>query len=491
MKTVTKLAQYKIAKNTSSLVFAQIASRALSIVYVAVLARYVGTQGIGMISIAISLNALLSLVVGPGLNTLMVRDIATNERKAATYFINMLFLRVMLGVPFILLTIAVSKFIGYPGDTIAIIYIYTVVYLFDTLGEIVVAVFQAFESMEYEAGSQIVRDLINVSLSLLAIYLHQSLLTIVFISLIAQICKFILLLVLLRIRFFSPRIVISFRTSKMLLISSLPFGFLLILHTVQAQLGIFVLSLYHTADTVGVYSAAHNLIIMLLFFPGAFSAAIFPNFSRLYVHAKNELQFFYQICFKYLLVAGFPLGLGTMLVGDRVILLVYGDEFEGSTTILKILAVFLFTLVGYSNGPLLNATGRQRFFAWTQGLAVCANGILCLLLVPSWGPVGAAVSFVLPGLCTFLVHSVACHRLLGLSLPWLTMGKILIATLFMGLTTLISLRLGVPWPVVVFIIAPCAYGLSILLIGIVKREEVQILAGGSAYMKGTTDTITP
>jgi O-antigen/teichoic acid export membrane protein len=217
--------------------------------------------------------------------------------------------------------------------------------------------------------------------------------------------------------------------------------------------------------------------MMLLLLPNAFSLATYPAFSKMYVHARGDLQRFYQVCYKYLLVVGFPLGLGTMLVGDRVIMLVYGREFAGSATAIRILAVFLFTIVGYSNGPLLNAVGMQRFFAWSQGLAVGATGILSLLLAPIWGPTGAAVALVLPGIATFFVHSIASHRQVGLSLPWLVMGKALLATLFMGLSASVSLGAGVPLLVVVIVVAPSTYGLSILLLGIPKKEELRILAG--------------
>lgn len=476
MNAIARLASNKIAKNASALLLAQVVSRVLGIIYVAALARYVGAEGIGKIYTATALNALLLLVVGPGLNTLLIRDIAADVKKVGTYVSNMLFLRFLLGIPFILLTVAVAHVARYPEDTTLIIQAYTLVYLFDALGEILVAVFQAFEHMEYEAGSQIVRDVINVSLSLLAIHMHQSLVAIVFISVIAQACKLLLVSALVYGRFVRPAMAIGLETSKRLLISSLPFAILLILYTVQAQLGTFAISLYHTADAVGIYSAANTLVSMLLLLPLAFSTAIFPAFSSLYVHARHNLRHFYQVCYKYLLVIGFPLGLGTILVGDRVIVLVYGDEFQGSATVVRILAVFLFTLVGYSNGPLLNAAGKQRFFAWTQGLAVCGNAILCLLLVPMLGPVGAAIAFVSSGIATFFVHSIACHRLFRLSMPWLTMGKVLLATLFMGLVVSISLWSAVPWLVVVLIVAPSAYGLALLWLGVVKREELQLLA---------------
>jgi O-antigen/teichoic acid export membrane protein len=236
------------------------------------------------------------------------------------------------------------------------------------------------------------------------------------------------------------------------------------------------LSLCHDADAVGVYSAAYSLVGILLFLPSAFSSAIYPTFSRLHAHARHELPHFYQLCYKYIPVVGFPLGMGTMLVGDRVILLVYGDGFEGSAAVIRILGIFLFTIVGYSNGGLLNATGRQRFFAWTEGLALLVNVVLCLLLIPSWGPVGAAAALTVSGMVVLLIRSVACHRQLGLSLPWLTTGKTLLATLLMGLAVSISLQSGVPWLIVVFIVAPSVYGLSLLLLGIVRRDELRILS---------------
>ncbi len=476
--SMTRLANNRIAKNMSALIVGQVVSRALGIFYIAALARYVGAEGIGKISTATALNGLLVLMVGPGLDTLLVRDVAADERKSGTYVSNMLILRTLLGVPFVLLTVAVARAARYPQDTVAIILLYTLVYLFDRFSEILASVFRAFERMEYDAGSQIVQDSINISLSLLAIYLRRSLLAIVSVSVLAHICKLLLMMALLNGRFVRSRLTISFHTAKRLLISSLPFGALLILHTLQAQSGIFILSLYHTADTVGIYSAAHSLITMLLLLPLAFSTAIFPTFSKLYAQARDDLKRFYQVCYKCLLSVGFPLGLGTMLVGEKVISLIYGDGFKGSANVLTILAVFLFTLVGYSNGPLLNAAGKQRFFAWTQGLAVSANVVLCLLLVPRWGPIGAAIAFVLSGVGTFFVHSIAGHRLLSLSLPWLTMGKVLLATSLMGLVVSISLSWGVPWLVAVFIVAPTAYGLAILWLGCMTREELQLLARG-------------
>lgn len=480
MGIIARFAKNKIAKNTSVLIISQVAARAFGIVYVAALARYVGAEGVGNISTANALNGLLVLVVGPGLDTLLIRDVAADKTKAKTYVGNIFFLRGMLSILFLLLTVAVTKIVTYPADTVRIIYAYTMVYLFDLLAEIPASVFRASEHMEYEAGIQVIRDLINISLSLFAIYLGWSLLSIALISALAQAIKLLLMMILLYRRFVRPDFSISGRTIKSLLISSLPFGLLVILHTIHAQLGILIISLYKGADAVGIYSVANSLIGMLLLLPAAFSAAIFPTMSSFYANAKQDLRHFYRICFKYLLIVGFPLGLGAILVGDKVLLLVYGDDFTGSAAVLRILAISLFTLVGYSNGPLLKAAKRQRFFAWTESLKIAANAFLCLLLVPRWGAVGAAIGFTLSGIGTFFVHSIASHRQVGLNLPWFTMARVFLATAMMGLVVCISLQSNVPWLVVVFIAAPITYGLSLLALDILKQDELRILAGTSS-----------
>jgi len=141
----------------------------------------------------------------------------------------------------------------------------------------------------------------------------------------------------------------------------------------------------------------------------------------------------------------------------------------------------MFTFVGYANGPLLQTIRKQTFFAWTQAVALAGNVILCFVLVPNWGPEGAASAFVLSGIATFFVHSIAAHRFFGASLPWLTMGKVLLATALMGLCTWGSLQLGVVWPVVVVLIAPVTYGMGLLLLGIIDREELRVLAAARGH----------
>ena len=479
MSVIARLASNKIAKNTSALMLAQMASRLLGVLYIGALARYVGTQGIGVISTATSVAGLAILLVGPGLDTLLVRDVAVERGRGAAYAGNVLLLKLALALPFFGLLVVIARLAHYPADTLPIIYTYVVVYLLDALCSTLASVFQAFEHMEYDALTQVARDAVNVFLSLACIALHWSLLAITLASLAAQVVKLLLMSAIVRRRFLRPAFNAGLAGRAALLVTSLPFGVLLILHTVQAQLGSFMVSLYRPASEVGIYSSASTLVTMLLLLAGAFSTAIFPAFSSLHAGESHGLRRLYRLSYKYLLIIGFPLGLGTILLGEQVISLVYGDRFAASAPVIKILGLYLFALVGYANGPLLNAVGKQRFFAWTQALAVLLNVALCVVMVPRWGASGAATAMVVAGVSTFFVHSAACHRELHLPLPWGTMARVALATAFMGLATVSALELGVNWPLVLVLIAPGVYLAAILAMGVLRAEDLGFMGSGA------------
>lgn len=477
MNIRAKLNKYTVAKNASVMALAQIVSRVAMIVYLGALARHVGAEGIGQISTANALNAMLLLVVGPGLTILLVRDVAGERDRAGQYLTNAIFLRLLLLVPFIALTTAIAHLSNYPLETIRIIHIYTVVYILDTLGEVLIAGFRAYERMELEAALQLIRDFTNIGLSLVGIALGWPLINIVMISVVAQLVKFLLSAFWLSryIVRLKPKFNLTF--SKHLLLASVPFGLLLIIQTLQQEFGTYLLSLHVSAELVGIYGAANTLILMLLYVPNSFAAAIFPNLSRLSKESKFKLRRFYQVSYKYLLVLGFPLGVGTFLVGSRAIMLVYGDEFAAATPVIRIMSVFLFTIVGYANGALLYATDRQKFYAWTQTLAAILNSALGIVLIPRLGPVGAATAFAASGILTFFVHSIACHRSLDLSMPWGVMARVLAAALVMGLALHGAMLAGLPWVPAAVFVAPGVYAAMLFLFGLVNRDELRTLGG--------------
>ncbi|MEQ8672651.1 MAG: flippase [Aggregatilineales bacterium] len=469
--------RYLVARNTSVLALSQIALRVVYIFYIAALARHVGSEGIGMISTATALNGLLVVFFAPGLRTLFVRDVAANPEKADTYLSNMLAIRIFLMVPFVLLSLLFAYGGAYGEDQILIIHMYTVVFITDTITEILLCVFRAWERMELEAGTEVLMQVANIVISLIGISLGWSLFAIVGVSIFSHSLRLVVTFFIVHRNYAKITFKVNFNESRTLFIVSMSFGVLWIIHTFQDQMGTFVLSQYYNAETVGIYSPAKLVISTLLMIPSAFSMAIMPAFSRLNTLDKRTLRKFYQLSYKYLMVLGFPLGVGTMIVGGTLITQIYGEEFSGSTPIIQVMAIFLFTIVGYSNGTFMNVTGQQGFYAKTQALATIFNVTLLFFIVPTYGPVGSAIAFTASGLTTFYIHSRACHNYLDIQIPWLLMGRVLFVAGLMGAALIFSIDLGLNWVIASIVVAPVTYGACLIFFRIVNMEELKILAG--------------
>ena len=178
-------------------------TQVLGMVYVAVLARYILAEGMGKIAIATSLVSILVLIINFGFSQLIVRNVASDRSKAGHYVSNALLLKAILSLIFFILILIVISVTRYPTDTTMIILIYSLSFVFDEFSEVIFSIFNAFEIMEYPAAIQTGRDITNIVLSLIAIYLHATIFALVFISVLASLLKLIVSLFFLRWRFIS------------------------------------------------------------------------------------------------------------------------------------------------------------------------------------------------------------------------------------------------------------------------------------------------
>ncbi|MCL4488739.1 MAG: oligosaccharide flippase family protein [Chloroflexi bacterium] len=466
----------RIVKNTTALLLGRVFSMGLGIVYVAALARYIQAAGMGKIATATSLVSILVLLANFGLSQLIIRDIAGEKAKASLYVTNAILLRLLLSVVFVGVIVLVAQTTKFPADTITVIYIYSCAYIFDELADVAFSIFNAFERMEYQALIQTGRDIVNVAFSLGAIYWHASLITIVLVSLFADLFKLTASMVVLRWKFIRPKLQIDVGLCRQLLIGALPFAALVIVQLVNRQIDTVLLSFNRQEAEVGWFSAANTLVSYLLILPGMFLQAVFPVFARFHTTSREQLQRTYQACFKFLLLLGFPCCIGTIVTADHVIALIYGPGFENAALSLRILALLLLWVFGYANGGLLNATGGQVFLAVLTTLSTALNVVVALALIPQFGSTGASIAAIAGGVVFFYPLTVACHRRVGLRLPFGLALKTFMASLGMGAAVLLALRAEINVLAAIFAVAPVVYAALLLGLRAVEREDLLALA---------------
>jgi len=465
----------RVIKNTAILLVGRILSIVFGIIYVAFLARYIKAEGMGKIATATSLIGLLIILVNFGLSQLITRDVAVDRGKTESYTSNSLLLRGLLSFIFAAVVVLITYILKYPVDTVKIIYIYGFAYVFDNLSDVIFSIFIAYEKMEYTAVLNVGRDIFNILFSMLGIFLKADLVFLVFISALASFLKWILSMIVLRWRFMKPKLKFDIYICKQLLINSLPFIALLVVQVFNQRIDTILLSIYRTEEEVGWFSSAGMMLSYLLLIPAMFLQSIFPVFSRLNILSKDELTRTYQASFRYLLLLGIPMCIGTIIVSEPVINIVYGPGFENAVNVLRILAIQLFWIFGYANGALLTATGGQIYLAKIEVAVAALNLPLAIILIPRVGVIGASLASILPLIVFFMPVTIVCHRRVGLSLPLKLTTKTLIASILMGTIVVISLQLHSVLFWVTFAISPLIYTFFLVLLRAVDRHDLDII----------------
>jgi O-antigen/teichoic acid export membrane protein len=460
-----------VIRNTLALSAGTLATRALSIVYVAALARYVHTEGMGDLATSQSLGAILALFIGLGHDTLAVREVAARPRDGTAWLWDLLALRVVLSVVGLAGLVIFSRVVDYPSQTSQVVAVYGVVMVVGSMLSVARAIIQAHEHLALDAAVQFGRDVANIALSLAAIALGASLVTIVWISVLANVGQLVVELAIVAWLKLATWGRPSLKRIRAIFHNGVGFGMVVLCSILYAQAGVILLSLQAGPAATGTYAAAYNLLLVLLIIPDMFQRAVFPVFARLHSSPDRNLANPYQQSLRALTAIGLPLAVGTFLVAEPAIGLLYGPDFGASVVPLKILAVAVAVTATYASAAILIAMGRQRLLAASMFVELLAQVGLAAILIPFWGVVGATVAYTIPRLISFVFYTTLCHRLLHLKLNVVPLARIGLASAVMGCAVLAGQIAGLQWLWLACLIGPVTYAGTLIFVGEVKLQD--------------------
>ena len=174
---------------------------------------------------------------------------------------------------------------------------------------------------------------------------------------------------------------------------ALPFGLTGISGMIQTYIDSVMLSLIQGNEVVGWYNAAYRLILVFLFIPTVVNMAVFPVMSRFFLSSRDSLELIYEKYFKYMILLGVPLGFGTTILADKIILLIFGEGYSQSIIALQILIwTIVLTFAGAAFVQLLQSVNKQLLITKISGICVVFNIVLNLILIPKFSYIGASIS---------------------------------------------------------------------------------------------------
>ena len=176
-----------------------------------------------------------------------------------------------------------------------------------------------------------------------------------------------------------------------LLVFSYPLMFVTILLTLMHWMDILMLGAFTNASTVGLYHPAARTAGLLQALLASFLSIYSPMIAQFHAESdQKNMSGSYKLVSRWLLTFSIPVAL-IFLVYPQKVMLLFGAEYLPSANVLIVLtaATFIHAILGAAQSTL-SMTGHTRLLLWNAIGAFIINIILNIILIPNYGMIGAA-----------------------------------------------------------------------------------------------------
>lgn len=386
----------RITKNTTALYISQFVAAIFAFFLSILIARFLGASVFGEYSLSMAIAALIAILADLGYNTLLIKDVARDKSQANKYVVNIIFIRSILNIILFLTIVILINLIDYPNYLKNVIYLFSAYVLLCSFAKVFQSLYIAYEEMQYYSLAIIITELIGFALSILILLLGFGLIELGFVLIVKGIFDIVLSFIICEWKFVKIKLDLDYtfwnRTIKIALSLSVASIFSLL----YVRIDTLMLSAMKGNSVVGWYNAAYNLILGLTPIALLFMSALLPIMSVSFITSKNTLKIIFEKAFRYLFIIGLPISVGIFMISDKIILLLYDQQYTNSIIALRILAwdviiIFLIQCISY----LLISIDKQKKIVIFFGVTVILNIILNLILIPNFSYVGSGVATII------------------------------------------------------------------------------------------------
>jgi len=159
--------------------------------------------------------------------------------------------------------------------------------------------------------------------------------------------------------------------------------------------GLLFLRVLHGTAAVGYYAAGYTIVTFFLNLGIAYNLSLLPSLTRLR-ERKQDLEALYQTSMAQVFAVGAPAAVGGTLLAGPITAFLFGSGYAASAApfALLIWSIPLNLLRDVPLMALLSSEGERWVFRVTLWAAVLSFA-LNLALIPSMGPIGAALATIM------------------------------------------------------------------------------------------------
>ncbi|MEW6614396.1 MAG: flippase [Thermodesulfobacteriota bacterium] len=394
---------YRITKNFSSLIAAQVVYKLIMLIMMIWIARFLGAQGFGQISYGLSFVWVFIFLSDFGFSELFIRDVVSKKNLFEKYINNIVTLKIFVSLVFYSIIILLGWRFSFGIEKFWIISILGLSVILDSFVYFFRSLFRVKETMGYEAILMVIEGVLKIGMVFLAIKskfdLHGAIL-IAIALLIVSIVNFLINFVIFIFNYKKSSFTFSSDLWRYLLANSFPFALGYILALINFRVDVIMLSVMEGDVAAGWYNADYKLLEQFFIIPITLSYVFLPVFSKL-SKSYDNLQKIFKRAVTTLFIFGFG-GVGLCyLFGDKAIELIYGREFENAKNYFFILSLVLpIFFIKPIIEKFLYGLEKQLIVCGLYLAGVICNIILNLIMIPQLGINGASIATVISEILT-------------------------------------------------------------------------------------------
>ena len=474
-----------VARNTAFMLGGQILIKIFAFIFNIYVVRRLGDAHFGRYSAALAYVAIFAMLTDLGTSSLSVREMARKKENIAWMVPDIMALRAVLSLLVIVGITLSAWLLGKTPDMVLGIFIASCGLLLYAFQGPLDSVMIAQERLDFSSLFRLLNQMVFMSLGTILLlsglgYIGLLLASLVGVLVIGLAAAFVVQRIL-GLHFSRP----NPHHWWPLLRSSFPFGVAGAANELSGRFDTVFMSFALTDAAVGWYNVPYNLILMMLLLAQSLALSIYPTMVKEYDSGRGSIQNTVQKALRYLLLLSLPMAVGGMLLADKIILVLYGQEFAPAIEVLQLLiwvlpGMFLAEILGRTTSTL----HLEQKVARLSIINALVGIVLNVILISQLGVIGAAIAAVTARLISIILISIIIgpamlfkgnvKPLLRVAGAGALMGGVVWllrdAAFLMALNDKLALLLMVSAGVIV-------YGVSALLLGAVSRGEARYVFG--------------
>lgn len=364
--------------------------------------RALGNVVYGKYFTLLSLTVIFNVFLDLGINNYTVRNIAQDESRIAHHLNNIIGLRLLLFLVYILLILSFAY-----GFNLVDHYDYILFYLI--LNQFLIqsiALLRSVISGQHRFYLDATLSVLDRALLILIVgwaFLFQSnWVTIEYFVLVQTFSYVVTLLIsILTIKSALGRLVVKIKWGyiNQILKQSLPYALLILLMLIYNRSDVILIRmLYKEGDMeAGIYAQSFRLYDALYMVGMIFTGVLFPMFSRMLHNKDTQIGELITISQQWLIGGVLAIVFVVNENATHILSVLYGNHAspQSSFILIGLMIAFLAMSFNFIYGTLLTANGSLSFLSKVSAYAVLISLLINFIVIPQHGAKGAVVTAVL------------------------------------------------------------------------------------------------